>query len=76
MTTETLTRPELDQSTTGPENVAHIVDQRDPKNNITGAIVEGTTVTALCGYTWVPYRDPKGRPVCGECVEAYGQAKD
>jgi len=27
----------------------------------------------LCGYTWIPYREPKGRPVCEACVEAYGR---
>jgi hypothetical protein len=27
----------------------------------------------LCGYRWIPYREPQGRPVCEACVEAYGR---
>ena len=34
------------------------------------AMVNGTPVTALCGYTWVPSRDPQKYPVCEECLEA------
>jgi len=69
--TETL--PETDSGETGPEDCAHIVDQRDPGNDITTAVVEGREVTALCGYRWIPYRKPEGRPVCEACVEAYGR---
>lgn len=47
---------------------AHIVY---PKNAITEAIVLGTPVTALCGYTWVPHRDPDTKPVCGLCVDEF-----
>lgn len=71
--TTTLTQPDVDLDKTGPAECAHIVDQRDPANDITTAIVEGREVTALCGYRWIPYREPKGRPVCESCVEAYGK---
>jgi hypothetical protein len=27
----------------------------------------GTEITALCGYKWVPSRDPAGLPVCPDC---------
>jgi hypothetical protein len=74
---ETLTQPDTDVDTTfdatDPRDCAHIVDQRDPANDITTAIVEGREVTALCGYRWIPYRQPQGRPVCEACVEAYGR---
>jgi len=71
--TETL--PETDRSGSGPADCAHIVDQRDPANDITAAVVEGREVTALCGYRWIPYREPEGRPVCEACVEAYGRIR-
>jgi hypothetical protein len=29
--------------------------------------VLGEPVTALCGKTWVPNRDPKRFPVCPDC---------
>lgn len=67
--------PQTSSDRTGPEDCAHIVDQRDPANNITAAVVEGREVTALCGYRWIPYREPEGRPVCEACVEAYGRIR-
>jgi hypothetical protein len=70
---ETLTQPETTIDRTGPADCAHIVDQRDAANDVTTAIIEGREVTALCGYRWIPYREPKGRPVCAACVDAYGQ---
>jgi hypothetical protein len=71
--TETLTQPDTTLDSTNPGDCAHIVDQRDPANDITTAVVEGREVTALCGYRWIPYREPQGRPVCEACVEAYGR---
>jgi hypothetical protein len=75
--TDTLTRPDTTPDTsfdsTDPGDCAHIVDQRDPANDIATAIIEGREVTALCGYRWIPYREPQGRPVCEACVEAYGR---
>ena len=73
VTTETLTQPETTLDSTNPRDCAHIVDQRDPANDVATAIIEGREVTALCGYTWIPYREPKGRPVCETCVEVYGR---
>lgn len=64
MSTETLTRPD-DTTTDDDDLVAHIV--RDP-DALTNAMIEGTEVTALCGKTWVPHRDPKGLPMCERCV--------
>ena len=72
-TTDTLTEPDTTLDPTDPADCAHIVDQRDPKNDIATAIIEGREVTALCGYRWIPYREPGGRPVCEPCVEAYGR---
>jgi hypothetical protein len=71
--TGTKTAPDTGSDTTDPRDCAHIVDQRDPANDVVAAMVEGREVTALCGYRWIPYRDAKGRPVCEACVEAYGR---
>jgi len=35
------------------------------------AYVFGTELTALCGYRWIPSRDPEKLPVCPECQEIY-----
>lgn len=49
----------------GDPVIAHIVR----KDGLTEAYVEGTPLTALCGYVWVPSRDPKDRPLCAICKE-------
>lgn len=51
------------------DRFAHYILGDDPKAIITQAIIEGTPVTALCGKTWVPSRDPERYPVCPECKE-------
>jgi DUF3039 family protein len=72
---DTRTEPETTYDSTDPGDCAHIVDQRDPANDIATAVIEGREVTALCGYRWIPYREPQGRPVCEACVEAYGRMR-
>ncbi len=47
---------------------AHIVI---PAHSIYVAMVMGTTVTALCGKTWTPTRDPERFSVCKMCIEAF-----
>lgn len=49
------------------ERFAHYV----VRNKLTGALVEGTPLQALCGKVWVPSRDPNRYPVCPECQEIY-----
>ena len=73
--TETRTRPDVDQTTeTGEPTHAHIV-KVGPGENAAAKILEarvmGTPVEALCGYVWVPSRDPKKLPVCDECKNVY-----
>ena len=36
---------------------------------VTEARVLGIAVTALCGHTWVPSRDPQRHPLCTKCEE-------
>jgi hypothetical protein len=72
----TFATPDLDirtETKQGQSNqdVAHFVDQRASSGqDIATAIILGETVTALCGYTWIPFRPPEGRPVCMPCIEA------
>lgn len=57
----------------------HIVEATDgmtAATRILEARVNGTPVTALCGHTWVPSRDPEKHPVCPKCVEIFEFARD
>lgn len=70
-----LTRPETtDPDLEDEDRVAHIVGPKYTDEGkiqgsvlVTEAIINGTPVTALCGYTWVPSRDPKKYPLCPAC---------
>lgn len=76
-----LTDPLLDEE---EPVVSHIVgpDYDDQGNKIQGAakvtraMIEGTPVTALCGFTWVPSRDPKKHPVCEACKAIVSRSGD
>ncbi len=54
------------------EREAHIVL---PKSAVTEAYITGTPVTALCGKSWVPTRDPGRYPVCETCKEILNEAR-
>jgi hypothetical protein len=58
---------------------AHIVKVK-PGENAQAVVLEarimGIPVEALCGFTWVPSRDPKNLPLCEECNAMYGLYKD
>ena len=63
--------PEQEQEE-GP--VTHIV--KTPKDvsahaYILQARIEGTPVEALCGFVWVPTRDPQRYPLCQACKEVH-----
>jgi Protein of unknown function (DUF3039) len=70
---------DLDETTepteqTGDPTAAHIV-KVGPGQNAAAAVLEarimGTPVEALCGFVWVPSRDPKQLPMCEECKSIY-----
>lgn len=67
----------LDDETTDetdPGQVAHIVrvgPGEDAAAKVLEARVTGTPIEALCGYVWVPEKDPKRLPVCQACKEVY-----
>lgn len=61
------TRP-AETDSDGKPRFTHIVY---PKGPLTDAIINGTPVTALCGHTWVPGRDPQRYPICSRCREIF-----
>ena len=54
------------------EKFAHVVV---PASAVTEAYITGTAVTALCGKTWVPTRDPGRYQVCPTCQEILDAAR-
>lgn len=71
--------PDPDVTTeTGEPTAAHIVKTK-PGENAAAVVLEarimGTPVEALCGFVWVPSRDPKQLPVCEKCKSVYGMYK-
>lgn len=63
-----------ERTETGEPTAAHIV-KTAPGENAAAVVLEarinGTPVEALCGFVWVPSRDPKQLPVCEECKAIY-----
>lgn len=69
---DVLIKPETtDGSSDNEDRLAHIVTV---ENQMQG-YVNGNTITALCGYTWVPSVDPKDYPVCPKCKEIMERIK-
>jgi hypothetical protein len=73
---DVITDQDRDTSTTDqtdPGKHAHIVFK--PGENAAALILEarimGTPLTALCGHTFVPQKDPQSLPVCSKCREIY-----
>lgn len=63
---------------TEPGKLAHIVPPdvgpdgkvtKDAAIKVMEARIDGTAVTALCGWTWVPQQDPQKFPLCHRCKE-------
>jgi hypothetical protein len=64
---------EQKQETEGDHDIfSHIVV---PASAVTEAYINGTQVTALCGKTWVPSRNPDRHQVCPTCKEILEMAK-
>ena len=74
---DTLVREDVEVLTTDePGDASHIVMvpqgvSMSPQAYVLQARIEGTKVRALCGYEWVPQKDPKSLPVCSLCKEIY-----
>lgn len=73
MGVELLERPKLDKGDTGDaDRHAHYVKKPagwagSIEGYLAQAYVEGLEVEALCGYRWIPSRDPQRFPVCPKC---------
>lgn len=60
----------------GDQHFSHIVWMPDDKKMTAAtyvlvARIEGFPIKGLCGFEWVPSRDPKEHPVCGKCLEIW-----
>ena len=66
---------DIDERTETDEPVvAHIVKTKRGENaaaKVLEARINGTPGEALCGFVWVPSRDPKQLPICEECKSVY-----
>lgn len=63
---------------TGEPTSAHIVKTKRGENAaavVLEARIMGTPIEALCGFVWVPSRDPKQLPVCEKCKSIYSMYK-
>ncbi len=67
-----------ERTETGEPTAAHIVKVKRGENAaavVLEARISGTPVEALCGFVWVPSRDPRQLPVCEECKSIYSMYK-
>ena len=83
MSTSTIERTDTEitsvvvaEESSDPADNAHIVYVPKelgitPQALVLQARIEGTPVTAFCGYTWVPQKNPEGLPVCAKCVDLF-----
>ena len=70
--TATITEEKLVTSTDKPESAHYVISPNDTETNhayVMRARLEGFPVVALCGYTWIPFKQATGLPVCAECEE-------
>ena len=67
--------PDTEEVTeTDEPTAAHIVKVGPGKSAaavVLEARVMGTPVEALCGFVWVPSRDPRQLPICEKCKSIY-----
>lgn len=53
---------------------AHIVKtgpNEDAAAKVLAARILGVPIEALCGYVWVPNKNPRDMPICPKCKEIY-----
>lgn len=76
MSTSTLEYVET-RTTDQAGEASHIVlvppgeKDQTPQAYVLRARIDGLPITALCGYTWTPHRDPKPLPVCEGCLAIF-----
>ena len=75
--TETPTKEDLVTSNEQGKSSHMVYVPEDLENGITAtayllsARINGSEVQALCGYKWVPHRNPQAYPICQKCLELY-----
>lgn len=67
----------------GKDHLTHIINETDnlhiwrngmsAQDIVDTARLIGEHVVALCGYKWVPKRNPEKYPVCQTCFDIAGQ---
>lgn len=68
MSTQELTKSDVQLHTgLAPKECAHYAK----RGEVTAAYIEGTPIEALCGYVFVPTKDPNSKPVCPPCKAIY-----
>lgn len=77
--TQLIQETETTTTTTDPI-YTHIIDRGDDPRPVSAlildAMVNGIHLTALCGYKWIPSRDPMKYPLCEKCAEIFEYALD
>lgn len=76
---ETMPQVDFDTITESVEETdeptsAHIVKAGPGESGaalVLEARIMGTPVTALCGFVWVPSKDPRQLPICQKCKDVY-----
>jgi hypothetical protein len=68
--------PDIDTADRGPDELTHIVncpaDKESAEAWVTEARVMGLELEALCGFRWMPTKDPSRFPVCTACLDMAG----
>lgn len=72
-TVEVLDFVEQTEDQKAEADCAHIIDRGEDERPAEAIVLEarvlGTPLVALCGFTWVPSKDPAKLPVCEKCRE-------
>ncbi len=66
-----LTDPELDLDEPTESHIVGPIYEDGGKvqgrTRIIEAMINGTPITALCGFVWVPTKNPDNHPLCPRC---------
>jgi len=74
MTTPRTGDPALEQDEPIFTHIVVVGEGESAEAVVLEARVNGTPVTALCGYVWVPSRDPQRHPICQRCLDLFKES--